>query len=890
MHRALFLSLLAATLSAQNFAPKFYAGLEWRMIGPFRGGRTVGLAGIPDQPNTFYIGVNNGGVWKTDDSGLTWRPIFDDQPTGSIGAIAIAPSDPNIIYVGTGEGLQRPDLSVGNGMYKSIDAGKTWRHLGLRDGQQIAQVIVDPRDPNRLFVAVMGHPYGPSPERGVYRSTDGGATFQRVLYKNDRTGAADLAFDPTSAQTVYAVLWQAQQGPWENGVFSGANSGLYKSTDGGTNWSPLTTGLPTFAQGGLGRIGIGIAPNDPRRMYALVEARGPNQGLYRSDDAGGSWKKVNGEERVTGRGSDFACVRVDPANKDVVYVANTSTYRSNDGGATFTAIKGAPGGDDYHTIWINPKNPNIIALAVDQGATISVNHGRTWSSWYNQPTAQFYHVSTDNQTPYWVYGGQQESGSVGIASRGNDGAITFREWHPVGAAEYAYVAPDPLNPRYVYGGDMPGEGAVTRWDRLTGEVEHLGKAGRHLRTYPVMFSYKDPHVLYAAMQYVMKTSDAGKTWETISPDLSRETYDLPPSVAAYPEDAKKQATRRGVIYSLAPSRLDTNVLWAGTDDGLIHVTHDGGQTWKNVTPPAMTAWSKVAQLDTTTFDDQTVYAAINRLRVDDMKPHAYRTHDGGTTWQEISRGLDSPVNAVRADPVRRGLLYAATELAVYVSFNDGDDWQPLRMNMPHTSIRDIVVHDDDLVAATHGRSFWILDDLSPLRQLTADVSAAGTHLFAPRPTIRWPRNTNTDTPLPPEEPAGANPPDGAILYYYLGDNATRPVTIEISDSAGQLVRTFSSEDKPAQIPPTLNLPAYWIRPSPVVSKTAGMHRFVWDLHGPPPPTGPNVEPSMGAVIHETPLTQGPWLPAGNYTVKLTVAGQSQSQPLIVRPDPREIAQ
>jgi photosystem II stability/assembly factor-like uncharacterized protein len=883
-------AVLAAALlhgvSAQTFDPKVYAGLQWRMIGPFRGGRTVGLAGIADQPNVFYIGVNNGGVWKTDDYGMTWRPIFDDQPTGSIGAIAVAPSDPNVVYVGSGEGLQRPDLSIGDGMYKSTDAGKTWRHLGLRDGQQIPQIIVDPANANRLFVAVMGHPYGPNAERGVYRSIDGGATFQRVLYKGDRTGAVDLAFDPTNAQTVYAVLWQAQQGPWENGVFSGANSGLYKSTDGGTNWTPLTGGLPNYAQGGLGRMGIGIAPNEPNRIYALVEAKGASGGLYRSDDAGATWKKVNGEERVYGRGSDFACVRVDPTNKDVVYVANTSTYRSTNGGTTFTAIKGAPGGDDYHTIWINPKNRNIIALALDQGATLSVNYGRTWSSWYNQPTAQFYHVSTDNQTPYWVYGGQQESGSAGIASRGNDGAITFREWHPVGAAEYAYVAPDPLNSNFVYGGDMPGEGAVTRWNRTTGEVEHLGKPGRHLRTYPVIFSDKDPHVLYAAMQYVMKTSDGGKTWETISPDLSRETYDLPASVTAYPDAAKTQATRRGVVYALAPSHLDVNVIWAGTDDGLIHVTRDGGKSWKNITPPAVTPWSKVAQLDASHFDDQTVYAAVNRLRVDDMKPHAYRTHDGGATWQEIVRGLPSgPVNAIREDPVRKGLLYAATELAVYVSFNDGDDWQALRRNMPATSIRDLVVKDEDLVVATHGRGFWILDDISPLRQMTAEIAGGGAHLFTPRAAIRYPRDTNTDTPLPPEEPAGKNPPDGAILYYYLKDAAAGPVTIEIANASGQSVRTFSSADKAPPIPASLNVPSHWIRPFEPVSTTAGLHRFVWDLHGPPPAAG-NAEPPIAAILGDTPLVEGTWLPAGSYTVKLTVAGQTQTQTLEVKADPR----
>ena len=463
---SLLLTLLMLPAAAQSLDPSLYAGLEWRMIGPFRAGRTVGAAGIPGQPNVFYIGVNNGGVWKTDDYGLTWRPIFDDQPTGSIGYIAVAPSDPKIIYVGSGEGLQRPDLSIGDGMFKSTDGGKSWRHLDLADAQQIASILVDPRDPNRIFVAVLGHPYGTNAERGVFRSTDGGASFQKVLYKDDRTGAVDLAFDPRNPRKIYAVLWQAQQGPWENGQFSGPNSGLFQSTDGGDTWTPLTGGLPTFAQG-LGRIGIGIAPGDPSRMYALVEADRDHGGLYRSDDAGQTWRRVNHEQRVYGRGSDFACVRVDPKNRDVVYAANTSLYRSTDGGTSFTAFKGAPGGDDYHNIWINPANPDIILLAVDQGATITVNGGATWSSWYNQPTAQFYHVITDNQRPYWVYGGQQESGSVGIASRGNDGQITFRDWHPVGADEYGYIAPDPLDPNIVYGSK------VHRYNKVTGEVQNV---------------------------------------------------------------------------------------------------------------------------------------------------------------------------------------------------------------------------------------------------------------------------------------------------------------------------------------------------------------------------------------------------------------------------------
>ena len=854
------------------------------MIGPFRGGRTVGAAGIADQPNVFYIGVNNGGVWKTDDYGRTWNPIFDEQPTGSIGAVAVAPSDPNVVYVGSGEGLHRPDLSVGDGMYRSADAGRTWRQIGLRDAQQTPAILVDPRDPNHVFVAALGHPYGPNAERGVFRTTDGGQSWKKVLYKDEHTGAVDLALDPANPRTVYAALWQSREAPWENGVFSGPASGLYKSTDGGDTWKELAGGLPAFADG-LGRIGIGVAPSDPNRIYTLVEANPDHGGLYRSDDAGATWRRVNHENRIWGRGDDFAGVRVDPKNRDVVYIANTSTYRSTDAGETFTAIKGAPGGDDYHSIWINPNNPDIILLAADQGATLSVNYGRTWSSWYNQPTAQFYHVITDNQVPYWVYGGQQESGSVGIASRGNDGAITFREWHPVGAEEYATIAPDPLHPGIIYGA---ARNSVTRYRRATGVVEPVTPHGnyRYLRTAPLIFSEVDPHLLLLGTQMVLKTTNGGSTWQEISPDLSRETYGVPASVAAYADAAKRQSARRGVVYAIAPSRLNANVIWAGTDDGLIHLTRDGGKNWKDVTPPDLTPWSKVSQLDASHFDDDTVYAAINRIRLDDQHPHIYRTHDAGATWKEIVRGLpDGPVNTVREDSVRGGLLFAGTELAVYVSTNDGDDWHPLRLNMPATSIRDLVIHEGDVVVGTHGRGFWILDDISPLRQWTAQIAAAGAHLFAPRPTYRFPRNTNTDTPLPPEEPAGKNPPDGAILYYWLKSAPSSSVVIEIDDSTDRLVRRFASDDQPEAHVPPLNVPAYWLRVYQPPSAEAGMHRFVWDLHG-PPSLGGRGEPPISAIVHDTPVREGEWMPPGRYTVKLVVNGRTYAQPLLVKPDPR----
>ena len=882
--RFLFFFLPLLPLGAQPFSPDLYAGLRWRTIGPFRGGRTVAAAGIPSQPNVFYIAANDGGIWKTDDFGRTWKPLFDDQPTGSIGALAIAASDPNIIYAGSGEGLQRPDLSVGDGIYKSTDGGKTWRHLGLRDGQQIPAILVDPRDPNRVFAAVLGHPYGPNAERGVFRSIDGGETWQKVLYKDENTGAIDLAFDPTNSRNIYAVLWAARQGPWENGEWNGPNSGPFKSTDGGETWQQLTGGLPTPAEG-LGRIGIGIAPSDPNRMYALVEGR--PSALYRSSDAGATWQHVNTEARISGRGSDFACVRVDPKNPDIVYVANTSTYRSTDAGQSFTAIKGAPGGDDYHTIWINPGNPRIILLASDQGATISVNGGETWSSWYNQPTAQFYHVITDNRFPYWVYGGQQESGSAGVASRSDYGEVTFREWHPVGVEEYGYVAPDPLNPNFIYGGK------ATRFSQSTGEVQEVGpqvlRSGKYrfVRTMPILFSPVDPHILYLASNVLFKTANGGHSWEVISPDLTREKYDIPGSVGIYTDQARKEATRRGVIYAVTPSNKDANVIWAGTDDGLIQVTRDGGKTWANVTPPDLTPWSKVSILDASHFDDLTVYAAINRFRLDDLKPHIYRTHDGGKTWKEIVAGLpDGPINTVREDPVRKGLLFAGSELAVYVSFNDGDNWAPLQLNMPAISVRDLVIHGNDLVAGTHGRGFWILDDIAPLRQMSAEISVSDAHLFRPSAAYRMRRNNNTDTPLPPEEPAGQNPPDGAILYYYLKSAAPSPVSLEIYDSANKLVRRYSSDDKPEAVDPLLNVPAYWIRPPQIVAASAGMHRFVWDLHYPPPDALRHEYP-ISAIYRDTPrYPLGPAVMPGQYTMKLTAGGKTYTQPLTVKMDPR----
>jgi len=873
-------------VTSQKLDSTLYSTLEWRMIGPFRAGRTIGATGVRGQPNVFYVGVNNGGVWKTTDYGRFWTPIFDAQPTGSIGDLAVAPSNPYVIYVGSGEGVQRPDLSTGDGVYKSTDAGKTWRHLGLRDGQQIAGVIVDPRDENRVFVAVLGHPYGPNPERGVYRSTNGGETFERVLYKDENTGAAQVGFDPGNPEIVYAALWAGRQGPWENSSWNGPLSGLFKSVDGGTTWRQLTTGLPTSAQG-LGRIGFTVAPSDTRRMYATVDA--PTLGgIYRSDDAGETWRRTNSDVRVWGRASDFAEVKVDPRNADVVYSANISTHRSTDGGVTFTSIKGAPGGDDYHRIWINPDNPDIMLIASDQGATITVNGGRTWSSWYNQPTAQFYHVITDNRIPYWVYGGQQESGSVGTMSRGDYGAITFREWNPVGVEEYGYVAPDPLDPNIIYGGK------ISRFDQRSREVQNISpeavRSGRYrfLRTAPVIFSTVDPHTLYFGSNVLFKTTSGGHSWDIISPDLTRQNYDVPPGYAMYTGDNLERAKNRGVIYTVAPSFRSVNTIMTGSDDGFIQVTHDGGKTWTNVTPSALTPWSKVSLMEASHFDDESAYAAVNRFKLDDLRPHIYRTHDGGRSWKEIVNGIPNTevVNAVREDPVRRGLLFAGTERAVYFSLDDGEQWQPLRLNMPATSIRDLVIHDDDIVVGTHGRSFWILDDMTPLRQLDSRVASAAAHLFKPKLTYRFRRNKNTDTPLPPEEPAGKNPPDGVIIHYRLASAARTPVVLDILDAAGRTVRSFSSADSVEPIEPGFNAPTYWLRPPQRLAAGAGTNRFVWDLHYPPPKVLAHEYP-ISAIFGDTPrFPLGPAVLPGVYTVRLTVDGRAYSQPLTVKMDPR----
>ena len=888
--KLLFISLMcisAINTVAQEVSPNLYQSIRWRSIGPFRAGRTVGAVGIPNQPNTFFIGVNNGGVWKTTDAGRTWKPIFDEAPTGSVGDVAICESQPDVMYVGSGEGLQRPDLSTGDGIYKSTDGGKSWRNVGLRTAQQIGGLVVDPKDPNRVFVAALGHPYGANDERGVYRSLDGGATWQRVLFKDENTGAVQVEFDPTNSQILYADLWQARQGPWENGAWQGAGSGLYKSVDSGATWKQLTKGLPTIEQG-LGRIGFGISRSNSKIIYATVDAKPEFAGIYRSDDGGENWTRLTGDERLWGRGSDFAEVRPHPKNPDIVFVANTGSYKSIDGGKTWTAFKGAPGGDDYHRIWINPENPDVMIFAADQGAVVTVNGGETWSSWYNQATAQFYHVSTDNRWPYWVYGGQQESGSAAVASRGDYGAITWRDWRTVGVEEYGYVAPDPLNPDITYGGK------ITRFDWKTGQVQNIApeaiRSGKYrfLRTAPVLFSPVDNKTLFYAGNVLFKTTTGGNAWEIISPDLSRETWDVPANIGVYRTEQMKTMPRRGVIYTVAPSHQDLNTIWAGTDDGLIHLTRDGGKNWKNVTPPDLKSWAKVSLLDASHFDNETAYAAVNTLRLDDLRPHIYRTHDAGKTWKHITNGIPDGgvVNAVREDPIRKGLLYAGTEQAVYFSIDDGEHWQSLRLNMPATSIRDLVVKNDDIVVGTHGRSFWILDDITPLRQITNEIAAADAHLFAPQTAYRVRRSLNTDTPIPPEEPMGQNPPDGAIINYFLKSD-TSEVTLEIFDEANKLIRRYSSNDKPEIIDEKSQAyPTYWFRPARVLRAKSGMQRWTWDLRFAPPEGFPRSFP-ISAIFRNTPSEPlGTTVLPDDYKVKLTANGKSFTQPLTVKIDPR----
>ncbi len=884
---ALMLLAAAAPIisSAQQFDARTYAGLRWRMIGPFRAGRVNGVTGVPGQPNTFYFGSVGGGVWKSNNSGRTWTPVFDAQPIASIGAVAVAPSNPNVVYVGTGEADMRSQISHGNGMYKSTDGGATWTHLGLEGTRQIGRVLVDPKNANTVFVAALGHAYGANPERGVYRTRDGGATWQKVLFKSDDVGAIDLQLDPVNSQIVYASLWNTRRPPWSIYPPSyGPGGGIYKSTDGGNTWQPAMQGVPIE---GIGRIGLAVAPTMRTRIYAIVDAKAG--GLYRSDDAGATWQLISNDARIWGRGWYFCKVTADPKNADVVYVGNTSLYRSTDAGKTWTPIKGAPGGDDYHQLWIYPDDPKRMILASDQGAIVTEDGAQTWSSWYNQATAQLYHVAADYRFPYWVTGAQQDSGAVGVPTRSNHAEISMHDWSPVCAGgESDYTAPDPLHPEILYGG------RVTRCNLTTGEITNVspernmpgGAAARHTWTVPLVFSQADPRALYFSNQFLFKTTNGGESWTTISPDLTREDPGVPPNLDAATAADAPQDKRRGVIYTIAPSPLRAQTIWVGTDDGLIHRTDDDGKTWQNVTPPDLTAWSKVVMLDASHFEVNEAYAAIDRHRLEDYEPHLYRTRDGGKTWQQITVGLPAGVymQTVKEDPQRRGLLFAGTELSVFVSFDDGDHWQSLQLNMPHASARDLAIHGDDLIVATHGRGFWVLDDITPLRQLSAEVLSAEAFLFRPADAYNSPPPSENGTPKPRDEPLAENAPYGAIIDYYLRAGAQGPVTLEILNPAGETVRRWSSEDKfPPVDPNTLNIPAFWVRAPEPLPASAGLHRWLWDLRPTPPPRPAGGGGGGGGGIFGA---RAPAVLPGAYTVRLTANGKSYTQTLVVKMDPR----
>ena len=893
-----------------------FSGLEWRMLGPFRGGRVDAVSGVPGRPNEFYFGHVNGGVWKTIDAGRVWQPVFDAQPVASIGALAVAPSAPDVIYVGSGESTLRDSTGYGDGMYKSIDGGKTWTHIGLADSQHIGKIAVHPTNPDIVVVACIGHYYGSSTERGVFRSTDGGKSWQKVLYKNENVGAVEVVIDPTNPRVLYAGLWNTRRPPWfVYAPTNGPGGGIYKSTDGGDTWQQLTQGLPPE---GIGRTGIAVAPGQPQRVYACVDCLlpepgappppaptpgGPPQrdttprqgGFFRSDDGGATWTRLSSDSALWGRGWYFEHVVVDPHDPDLVYVSNVSVSRSKDGGKTWVPLRGSPGGDDYHQAWIAPDDPATMVVGSDQGCVITRNATAddprevTWSSWLNQPTAQLYHLSVDYRFPYWVTGAQQDSGAVAVRSRGKFGEISMHDWEPIGTGgESGYTAGDPLHPGVVYGG------TGDRWDLeqnrvIPGTADPKPANQEPLRrdwTQPLVVSKADPHALYYADQFLFKSSDGARSWRQISPDLTRPDPGVPPALDAAATADTGDNGRRGVIYTIAPSPILVPLVWIGTDDGVIQLTMNDGKTWQNVTPPAIAPWSRVTMMEASHFDFRAAYAAVDRHQLEDFEPYIYRTRDQGKTWQRISTGLPAGVyvHTVKEDPARQGLLFAGTERGVFVSFDDGDHWQPLQHNLPATSMRDLEIYGNDLIVATHGRGFWVLDDISPLRQLDDTVALADAYLFKPADAIDVDQGDDNGTPYQKDEPRSENPADGAYLHYYLKTDAVGPVTLEILDAKGTSLHTYSSEAPAAGARPARpgipNTTALW-RPEPkAFSAAAGMHRVSWR-----PNTGrPAGFGSFGARAPQEPVVT---LPA-EFTAKLTVNGRSYAQTFTVRPDPRRL--
>jgi len=869
---ALILAFLVATSSFSQVDPGTFNGLHWRLVGPFRSGRALAVTGVVGHPDWFYFGAVGGGVWFSPNAGRTWKPIFDNVSQASIGDLAVDPKDPSTVYVGTGEADMRSDIQQGDGIYKTVDGGLHWTHLGLTDTRQIGKIVIDPLNSSIIYAAALGHQYGPNPERGVFKSTDGGVTWKKILFKDDNTGAIDLAIDPGSPNVVYASLWQTRRPPWS--IYppsNGPGSGLYKSVDAGETWTQITGGgFPTHA----GRIGLSVSPANPHRIYACVDGLIPSDGgVFRSDDDGTTWTHVGTDERIWGRGWYFMGITADPKDPDTVYVMNTSAYRSTDGGKTWTAFKGAPGGDDYHTCWIDPSEPNHMIIGCDQGVIVSVDAGQTWSSWYNQPVGQFYHIVTDNRFPYWIYGSQQDSGAMAVPSRTIHTGISALYQRPIDAGgESGTIAPDPLHPGMLYSSSGSKEDFFTGWEQsIDPTMLHPETVWRSEWTQPIVVSPADPHVVYTSHQQVFRTDDGGSSWKIISPDLTRETSP-PLSNLDAPTAADNDGTaRRGVVYWLAPSPLQAKRLWAGTDDGLVWLTKDDGAHWSNVTPRELTPWSKVGIIDASHFNPDAAYAAIDRHRLDDNRPYIYKTKDGGKSWALIINGLPDNqfVNVVREDPKQQGLLYAGTDWGIYVSFDDGAKWQPLQLNLPAASVRDIVFGANDVVVGTHGRAIWILDDVAPLRQIAAGTA---NHLIKPDPAILFQRagtfgfgRFDEGTPLPPEEPQGENAPWGAIIDYTVDQPG--PVVLEVFDRDGKQIRKLTSSDP---VPKTdwnrLDIPAYWEQPAMVLTGSAGGHRYLWNLHS----------GSEG----------GPLVPPGTYTLKLTLGGKIYSQPLTVVRDPR----
>jgi len=901
-----FFLLLTVAAIAQPVPPELINGLKWRLIGPFRGGRVVAVAGVPGDSTTFYFGSVNGGIWKTTDAGVVWSPIFDGQTVGSIGALAVAPSDPKIIYAGTGETDIREDLSSGNGVYKSTDGGSTWSYIGLEDTRQISRIAIDPQNPSIVYVGALGHVYGPSEDRGVYKSVDGGAHWARVLGLGPEIGISDLAMCASVPQLLFAGAWHTRRPPWSSyAPVDGPGGGLYRSQDAGKTWSRLIgngnggsgNGLP---EGDWGRIGVAVAP-DGKRVYALIEVKKPEikkSGLYRSDDGGNTWALANADPRLTSRAWYFNRITIDPHNSDVIYMPNVALYRSEDGGKTISIVRGAPGGDDYHELWVDPRNSASMVLGTDQGTTISLNRGQTWSSWYNQPTAQLYHVTTDNQFPYIVYGAQQDSGSAAVVSRTDHDQITPRDWFPAGPSESGYLVVDPNDPNIIY---LSGTyGTVARFNKRTGlsqdiapwpafafEAEINQRKYRNPWTPALALSPVDPAALYLGTQYVMKTVDGGLHWETISPDLTGATQDAhdadekPPSPPTV--DNAKHAGY-GVVFTIEPSGLNRDLIWAGSDTGLIHLTRDGGKNWKDVTPQGLSDWSKISLIEASHFDPAVAYAAVDRGRLDDQSPYIYRTRDYGATWQRITDGITAPafLRAIREDPQSKGLLFAGTEFGVYVSFDDGDHWQSLQLELPVSSVRDLTIHGDDLVIATFGRSFWILDNITPLRQVVEARKARGPWLYRPATAVRVDNDSFSGTPIPPEEPTAENPPNGAMIDYFLKSPASA-IQLEVFDAQQNLVRKFSSEDPVTKKHPPLPVAERWFPKPEVLEKAAGMHRFVWNLTW-----GSSGGPSADEDA-EIRNPSGPKAVPGIYQVRLTVDGKVQTQSLKVIMDPRSPA-